>query len=249
MSRPIDTPQRRTSIRQSPEVAAVRHLARAYGFSMRRRRRVGIVTFILVVHGADLPYGEARFSDTGHLVAVHLYGGHHGELSMLHLAEYLEYGSLVKEELRTQDLEAAFWDLNTGPVSLPVLAHAGVEYEPTSEPVALLTGVITLPLEWASPLTQSVPVQMVYSRPARPERAVTQDLVPDKAEAWFRFFLGTVLIFQAAWPFFLGALGGVPQVHWIAVSVVAAILGVVVVRSAIRAHDQLIATAALTALR
>lgn len=251
----IDTAERRSTIHGSPEVSASKHLARAYGFSMRRRRRIGPVVFDLGTAATRSAYGELRFTDEGRLEDANLFGLHQGPLPLIDLASLLEYGTLPEQAHHAEEASALVLNaldeaVTTGPIVLPALeptlelepVESLAAFSPLTEPVSLFTGPVALP---GGPQTQSIPIPMVLTRKARPPRKTAaeewQEAVATISPAlvvWARFILGVFLATQVTFPMFAAASGADVPGWLVAMSVVGAMIGLVITRYALRDNDQ-----------
>lgn len=220
----VDTAERRSAIRGSAEVSAAKHLARAYGFSMRRRRRVGPVVFDLAIAG--LKAGQLSFFDEGVLAWVSLHDQIQ-DVTMLELASLMEYGYVEAhvEEAVILDLAVA-----TGPVVLPALP-APVEALPTTDAIPLAVGLTT----------RSIPIPMVATLPVIELTEQPVEYQPSALGLWARFVLGLILVVQALWPLAILPFGGDPTWTLVAMSVVGAIVGVVTIGFALSANDRRLA--------
>lgn len=256
MSHPLDTPERRTAIHGSPEVSAAKHLARTYGVSMRRHRRLGSVAFDIGLGGTTrasyAAFGEITFTDTGNLDGGNLFGLEMGafgvDFTMLTLGSTLEFGALP---LAVEE--------STGPASTTLVVDA------VPEVIAAITGTVLvlepeLAREWEAPLlteltvntgaievpttTISVPVYQTITmlRSPRPRtraqlRQDAAELVPAASPLWARFFLGLVMVLQllgVVWAFTFGVAG----LGWLTLSVITAIFGLPVLVLAVRGNDE-----------
>jgi hypothetical protein len=92
----IDTPERAQAIELSADVAAVRHLCRAYDVTMKRRQIKGRVLYDIGRAGttktAVKAHGWIVFDDWGKLADVALFGQHQGQVALIDLEALMEYG-------------------------------------------------------------------------------------------------------------------------------------------------------------
>lgn len=235
----IDTSDRRITIRTSPEVAAAKHLARTYGFSMRRRRRVGPVVFE-IGYGA----GELVFTDDGRLESAYLFGTHHIDASFPDLAGVLEYGPAHEESLDTTEITVLVLDelpdANaplTGPIQLPDLSTA----------LAVVTPEVVIPIAPVPVVRRrriySVPVRVVLTLPPAPKtlRDYQQEVLEEQPTArslWSRFSVGMALLMQSLVLVFAPASGLQVRDSVAMFSVIIAVIGLALVKSAVTDNDQ-----------
>jgi hypothetical protein len=256
MSRSIDNPERRAAVRGSAEIAAAKHLARAYGVSMRRRRRVGAVVYDLGSSGAPRAHGSLTFTDAGVLHSAHLFGGDVDLIPaerLLALARVLEHGPAQEatELVTTLVVEE---DVATGPIqivaSTVVAVLPAAEVEPALiEPAVVLEAPTAIAfVDETSPSTVSVPIPIVLTMPERSPGYSLHELqqevleaFPARARLWAWFFLGVLLVFQAVALLLVAASSiEVPVFAWVG-SALVALAGLGVLGGAIGANDRRLA--------
>lgn len=221
MTRPLDNEARRNAIRRSPEVLALRHLARAYGVTFRRRRRVGPVVFDVGFRDELRAYGTVSFTDEGRIAGAALFRRVQETASVHVLAQVLEFGPLPDGASTTR------------------VAHLVPVEEVVPTTIVILPSTpIVLPQAAAAPL----PVVRRAGRPRVPtlaeRRQAVIEALPDARRLWARFIIGLALTLQllAVAVASLAALAFIPIAFIVSTAVAA--VGVVIAGRAIAEHDR-----------
>ena len=255
--RPLDTPERRAAIHGSAYVSAAKHLARANGVSMTRRRRVGPVVFDVGIRSGDhRAHGTIAFTSEGRLDSVDLFAQHQGWISLVALADVLEFGPLgaraseaVMETSPVEIVLEALPDPETPLTGLiPVVtASTVITVLPAPEAaVERVPALIVADVPSAQPRTLSIPIVMVPSNLTLPEKRPTlrarqeavREALPSSWQVWRQFTLGVLLVLQlVAYVFLTLVLNQSLNGILITMSVVAATVGVGITGTAIHTND------------
>ena len=237
----IDTLERRATIHSSVEIAAAKHLARAYGLSMRRQRRVGAVTYLLGNHFDGGAYGNLRFSDGGALSETNIFGMHEGAASLLELAAYFEFGNLRDSMLFESAAPLAFLEFET-PITDTVFLTSkaapqyGAAASPTTQPVPL---VVTPPSPYAPKQGREVRVvRGVLASAPRPARAAQDPRTAEAVTHWTFFLIGVALVAQFIFPVMALLSGIVITAPQLLLSVVGWIVGLATARTSFMANEE-----------
>lgn len=233
---------------QSPELAALRHLGRAYGLGVRRSRRVGPVTYNLGIRGAtrvadQSVYGSVTLTDSGKLLRVTFAGKTVSYPSLVGLSNLLELGTYVDEKYLAWSAEPAPLVLDEAPATGPIDLPVAVPSAPVPEGLALVETATTadIVLPGLDTTTVSVPV-VVQPTLSVPVAALEASPAPVPAwRAWAHFIGGVLLVLLFAAVLLAGGAGAALNGWAVAMSVVAGTVGAVVMLRAISENDERLA--------